>query len=226
MAQKRIRRQTIPDFAVERRLGLQGYETIAGVDEVGRGPLAGPVTVAAVILDPTAIPPGIADSKSLSERRREHLFDLICESSCVAVSSVPAPAIDELNIRQATLLAMVRAVHGLAVSADFVLVDGRDIPDTLGKPAEAIIGGDGTCLSIAAASIVAKTVRDRLMARCHSLHPHFQFKENKGYPTAHHRQSLIKHGPTELHRRSFGPVAAAYVEHFSTEGSHSDEDTL
>jgi ribonuclease HII len=194
-------RQT-PGFARELALWDRGA-LVAGVDEVGRGPLAGPVCVAAAILSPDA-PPGIDDSKKLSAARREALFPLILESA-LAVSVVLASAeeIDRYNIRGATLRAMARAVAGLSLRPDFALIDGRDVPAGLPCPAEAVIGGDALSLSIAAASIVAKVTRDRLMTRLDRQFPGFGFAGNAGYPTAAHRSALARLGPTPLHRRSF-----------------------
>jgi ribonuclease HII len=190
------------DFERERR-GL-GARAVAGVDEVGRGPLAGPVGVAAVILDPEDLPEGLDDSKVLSAARREALSAIIlAKAHAVAIAFASAEEIDRYNIRGATLRAMARAVAALAIRADFALIDGRDVPDGLTCPARAVIGGDGLCLSIAAASIVAKVARDRLMARLDPHFPHFEFSRHCGYATLAHRRALGAHGPTPLHRKSF-----------------------
>nr|WP_309242802.1 ribonuclease HII [Lichenibacterium sp. 6Y81] len=185
---------------------------MAGVDEAGRGPLAGPVSAAAVILDPAALPPGIDDSKALTAEKREALFDAILGSAlAVGVGLAPAAEIDAVNIRQATFAAMRRAVRALAVAPDHLLIDGRDVPPGLPCPARALVKGDALSLSIAAASIVAKVTRDRLMVRLDALHPGYGFRIHKGYPTAAHRAAIMRHGPTPFHRLSFGTVARSAV---------------
>ena len=186
-----------------------GYRHIAGIDEVGRGPLAGPVTAAAVILDTDDLPAGIADSKALTAADRELLSrEIVHRSIAVGIGFATVGEIDRINIRQATFLAMRRAVAALAVQTDFVLVDGRDLP-SLPVGGEAIIKGDATCISIAAASIVAKVARDRLMVRHGGWDPRYGFHRHKGYATAEHRSALDKHGPSALHRRSFAPCSKA-----------------
>ena len=180
---------------------------IAGVDEVGRGPLAGPVAAAAVILDPAHLPAGLDDSKKLSADMRESLFaDIVATALAVSFGMASAAEIDAINIRMASLLAMRRAVAALSLRADYAIVDGRDVPPGLPCAAHAIIGGDGICLSIAAASIVAKVMRDRLMRALHVLHPAFGFDTNVGYATAYHRQAIARVGPTPFHRMSFSPM--------------------
>ena len=192
-----------PDFALERARLALGDHFVAGVDEVGRGPLAGPVTAAAVILDADAIPEGLDDSKKLSPARREALTKAILESAlAVAVACVDAGEIDALNIRRATLLAMARALAALSVRPDFALIDGRDIPPGA-IAAAAVIGGDGKSQSIAAASIVAKTTRDRLMANAERFYPGYGFASHAGYPTRGHREAILQLGLSPLHRRSF-----------------------
>jgi len=179
---------------------------IAGVDEVGRGPLAGAVVAAAVILDPNNPIEGLADSKKLTEKRREKLFPLIQERAlawCVARAS--EAEIDQLNILQASLLAMRRAVLGLHMQPEMVLVDGNRCPD-LPYPSEAIIKGDSLIPAISAASILAKVVRDREMVAFEETYPGYGFASHKGYPTAQHMQALKTLGITSIHRRSFGPV--------------------
>lgn len=178
----------------------------AGVDEAGRGPLAGPVSAAAVILDPVRVPAGIADSKVLPEELRERLFDEIL-GSAIAVSFclMPPAEVDRLNIRAATLEAMRRAVSGLAVMPELVLVDGRDIPPGLPCPARAIVAGDATVLAIGAASIIAKVMRDRLMRRLGAEVPAYGFEVHKGYGTQKHRRAIAAEGPTPHHRLSFAP---------------------
>jgi ribonuclease HII len=179
---------------------------IAGVDEAGRGPLAGPVAAAAVILRPGPPPLGVADSKALSEAAREAAFVRILEEA-LAVSFVllPPADIDRLNIRGATLLAMRRAVEGLSIAPAHVLVDGRDVPPGLPCPARAIIGGDATEPAISAASIVAKVMRDRLMKRLGAEDPRYGFGGHKGYPSAAHRAAIALHGPSPHHRLSYAP---------------------
>jgi ribonuclease HII len=193
-----------PDFAFERELIEGGCARVAGVDEVGRGPLAGPVGVAAVILDFGDLPDGIDDSKALSAARREALCEVIyAKALSVSVAFASVAEIDTFNIRGATLLAMARAVNGLSLKADFALVDGRDVPGGLRCPARAIVGGDARSLSIAAASIIAKVARDALMTRLDKMHPGYGFADHAGYATRAHVEALGRLGPTTLHRRSF-----------------------
>jgi ribonuclease HII len=179
---------------------------VAGVDEAGRGPLAGPVSAAAVILDPLSIPTGINDSKQLSEDAREVVFSMILEKAlAVSFALLPPVEIDRLNIRGATLEAMRRSVLGLSMMPDLVLVDGRDIPPGLPMKAKAIIGGDGLELCIGAASIVAKVMRDRAMRRLDPEFVGYGFSIHKGYGTAKHRAAIEHFGPTLHHRLSFAP---------------------
>lgn len=195
-----------PHFRTERRYLREGRWPIAGVDEVGRGPLAGPVAAAAVILDPDRLPKGVDDSKALSAKAREEAFERIAARALaigVAFSSVAE--IDGSDIRKACLLAMARAVAGLSVAPRLVLVDGRELP-MLACPAEAIVGGDALSLSIAAASVVAKVMRDRQMRRIAALYPHYGFETNVGYATKGHLEALATHGPTPYHRMSFAPL--------------------
>ena len=200
--------QSVPDFAHEARLRARGFELVAGVDEVGRGPLAGPVVAAAVILDPDHLPDGLNDSKKLTAYVRERLFTEIMRHAHVAIASSPAARIDVINIRQATFEAMAGAVNGLAVRADFALIDGRDVPP-LPCPAEALIGGDRRSLSIAAASIIAKVTRDRMMTLLAQTYPDYGFEKHMGYGTVKHLEALALHGPTPLHRMSFAPLKRA-----------------
>ena len=198
---------TVPDFARERGLIGRGLWPVAGVDEVGRGPLAGPVVAAAVILDPDRLPLGVADSKQLTAHERESAFALILEAAlAVSVAAVPAGVIDRIDIRQASLLAMRRAVAGLALPPAYALVDGRD-PPALPCPVEAIVRGDAAILSIAAASVVAKVARDRTMTRLDAVHPAYGFARHMGYATRAHREAIAAHGPCPLHRMSFRPLA-------------------
>ncbi len=181
---------------------------IAGVDEVGRGPLVGDVVTAAVILDPERPIAGLADSKKLTEKRRLALYDMICANAlafCVARASVEE--IDRLNILHATMLAMQRAVEGLAIKPDHVLVDGNRCP-VLTCSSEAVVKGDARVAEISAASILAKVTRDREMVELEARHPGYGFAKHKGYPTAAHLEALRRLGPLAEHRRSFGPVKA------------------
>jgi len=186
---------------------------VAGVDEAGRGPLAGPVVAAAVILDPARPIAGLADSKQLTAQRRESLFALIQQRAlacCVAEAS--REEIDHLNILQATMLAMRRAVEGLAVQPERVLVDGNRLPQ-LAIAAEAIVKGDAKVAAISAASILAKVTRDHWCLELHALYPHYGFDRHKGYGTAEHLAALGEWGPCPEHRRSFAPVARAAALH-------------
>lgn len=179
---------------------------ICGVDEAGRGPLAGPVSAAAVILDESNPIAGLADSKKLSEKQRDALAPLIRERALAwAVAFAEVEEIDRLNILQATLLAMKRAVEGLKVRPQQMLVDGLYCPNT-GIPGEAIVKGDSKVAAISAASILAKTARDELMLKLHLQYPHYGFDGHKGYPTAAHLAALREHGVSDVHRRSFRPV--------------------
>lgn len=179
---------------------------VAGVDEAGRGPLAGPVVAAAVILDPDRPIAGLNDSKKLTAKRREVLFDIIqSQALCFCIAEASPAEIDALNILQATLLAMQRAVAGLRLRPAQVLVDGNRLP-VLTMPAEAIVKGDAKVTSIAAASILAKVHRDRFCQTMHMQYPHYGFDGHKGYPTAAHVSALNEHGACEWHRRSFAPV--------------------
>lgn len=179
----------------------------AGVDEAGRGPLAGPVVVAAVILDPARPIAGLDDSKRLSEKKREALFPQVVERALAHCIVVVEPAeIDRLNIFQATMAGMSRAVAGLAPAAHLALVDGNKLPRDLPCPGRAIVGGDGLEPAISAASILAKVTRDRLMVQLDAVHPGYGFAVHKGYPTPAHLDALQRLGPCPQHRRSFAPV--------------------
>ncbi|MBI4395691.1 MAG: ribonuclease HII [Elusimicrobia bacterium] len=188
----------------------KGFPFIAGVDEAGRGPWAGPVVAAAVILKPENAWKGLNDSKQVLPETRERLFELITRESLFhSVSVVDHHVVDETNILQATFLAMKRALHQLQVRPDLVLVDGnRKIPDSPVRQ-EAIVKGDAKSASVAAASILAKVTRDRLMASAHQKYPHYDFANNKGYGTPTHRDALKRFGPCEIHRRSYAPVIEA-----------------
>ena len=206
-----------PDFSHEEMLIARGARLVAGVDEAGRGPLAGPVVVAAVRLDPENIPEGLNDSKKLTAEKRDELFEAIMASAEVAVVSAPPTDILALNIRGATLAAMARAVRALPRPVDRVLVDGRDVPPGLPCPGLALIGGDGRSVSIAAASIVAKVMRDRMCEIMDCDAPHFGFAGHKGYGTAAHLAALERHGPCRHHRDEFAPVAALLVRRTTIE---------
>ena len=196
----------LPDFDVETGLIKKGYKAIAGVDEVGRGCIAGPVTAAAVILNPQKIPSGLNDSKKLNLKNREKIFQSIQDTCtfCVAHSSVEE--IDQINILQAALLSMKRAILGLRIKPDFVLIDGNKNPEGLESNFETIIKGDSKSLSIAAASIVAKITRDRIMSRLDKEFPGYNWSQNAGYPTKMHKSAILNIGITPYHRRSFKPV--------------------
>jgi len=195
-------------FDIERELIAQGLWPVAGIDEVGRGPLAGPVCVAAVILDPDKLPQGLDDSKKLSAKRRVLLAEEIYGAAlAVSVAMAPAAEVDALNIRGATLAAMARVAATLALRPAFALIDGRDAPELL-CPARALVQGDTISMSIAAASIVAKVARDNLMQRLDQLYPVYGFAGHAGYGTAAHLEALKRHGPCPEHRRSFAPVRA------------------
>ena len=195
-----------PDFSFEEAAFAAGARFVAGVDEVGRGPLAGPVSAAAVILDVTRIPDGLNDSKQLSAKRRAELAVQIMETAdwCVAHASVEE--VDRLNILQASHLAMCRAVQGLRQRPCLALVDGNRLPRDLPVPGQAVVKGDARSLSIAAASIIAKLLRDRIMVDLAQQHPGYGWDVNAGYPTKQHRQALLDLGVTPHHRRSFGLV--------------------
>ena len=189
--------------------GMAEYELIAGVDEAGRGPLAGPVVAAAVVLDPHVPIDGLRDSKQLSAARRERLAALIRERAYAwSVARADVGDIDRINILQATLLAMARAVAGLPTCPHHVLVDGLHCP-RLACSVEAVVGGDRRIASISAASILAKVTRDAEMVQLDCRYPQYGFRRHKGYPTREHREALRQHGPCPFHRRSFAPVRAA-----------------
>ncbi|ATQ68033.1 MULTISPECIES: ribonuclease HII [Methylosinus] len=195
-----------PHFRLETRLLRDGLWPVAGVDEAGRGPLAGPVAAAAVILDPRRLPEGVDDSKALTAEARAAAFERIAASAlAIGVAFVSAEEIDAMNIRQATLAAMARAVAALSLAPRHALIDGND-PPSLACPAEAIVKGDASCLSIAAASIVAKVMRDRQMRRLAELYPAYGFAANAGYGTKEHLAAIAALGPTPHHRTSFSPM--------------------
>ena len=195
-----------PDFSFELAAKKRGFSRIAGVDEAGRGPLAGPVTAAAVVLDPNNIPEGLNDSKKLAARRRDVLYDQILAAAEVSIGEASVEEIDRLNILRASHLAMERAVAGLAVTPDYALIDGNMIPSALNMSCEAIVKGDARSLSISAASIMAKTWRDRGMCDLAQQFPGYGWETNAGYPSKSHKEALQNLGVTPHHRRSFKPV--------------------
>ncbi len=184
-----------------------GGSMIAGVDEAGRGPLAGPVVVAAVILDPKRVPDGLNDSKKLSKTRRETLFEMIVQSAHMGIGIAEPEEIDRINILAATMKAMQRAVADLPTVPNYILIDGNRCPK-FNVPVQAIIKGDAKSLSIAAASIIAKTTRDKLMAGADIRWPGYGHRGHKGYPTKAHRKALLELGASPIHRRSYAPVKA------------------
>lgn len=191
-------------YEYEKKALEQGFKSICGIDEAGRGPLAGPVFAAAVILPVGLEIEGLNDSKKLSEKKRESLFDvIISNASAYSVAYADHAEIDEINILNATFLAMTRAVNGLKIPADFALVDGNRVPKGLSVPCETIVKGDGISASIAAASILAKVSRDRVMKKADEIYPEYVFAKHKGYPTALHRELVNKYGPCPIHRLTF-----------------------
>ena len=197
---------TTPTFELETDLGAQNGTLVAGVDEVGRGPLAGPVVAAAVILDPANIPAGLNDSKKLTHRRLTELDEAIRASAHFAIGQASVSEIDEHNILRASHIAMCRAVDGLPQTPDHLLIDGNLIPRGLTIPATPVIKGDSISASIAAASILAKLLRDRLMVDLAQQFPGYGWEKNVGYPTQAHKAALETLGVTPHHRRSFKPV--------------------
>ena len=199
----------LPDFSLEAALLARGIKTVCGVDEAGRGPLAGPVVVAAVVLDPRCIPVGLNDSKQLTASARERLYDEILACALVSVATAPPAVIADLNILWATMHAMRQAVLGLARRPGHVLVDGNRLPAGLPCPGDAVIGGDARSVSIAAASIIAKVTRDRMCQIMHCDEPQFGFAAHKGYSAPAHMKALDLHGPGRHHRLDFAPCALA-----------------
>lgn len=190
-------------WGIEKQVQKDGFARIAGVDEAGRGPLAGPVVAAAVVLPPSFSVPGVNDSKKLSAPKRETLYEAIyTEADGVGVGIIDADEIDRINILRASLLAMAKAVDKLPVAPDYLLIDGT-FPIASSIPQKAIPKGDSRSMSIAAASIIAKVTRDRLMAEYHILYPEYNFKKHKGYPTKAHRDAIKIHGCCPIHRKTF-----------------------
>lgn len=196
----------LPDFSFESAALACGFSVVVGVDEVGRGPLAGPVTAAAVRLLPGHIPPGLNDSKQLTAARRGALFSVLMDQAQVSVAHATVAEIDQMNILRASHLAMLRALAGLPEPADFALIDGNLLPRGMVCAAQAIVKGDARSLSIAAASIVAKVTRDAIMVDLAQQHPGYGWEANAGYPTKAHLAALLNLGVTPWHRRSFRPV--------------------
>jgi ribonuclease HII len=194
----------MPDMSLEKAAFSRGFKYICGVDEAGRGPLAGPVCAAAVILAEGTEIEGLNDSKKLSEKKREALFDVIKEKAVAyAVAFGSLEEIEEFNILEATYLAMNRAIEGLPVKADFALIDGNRVPKGISVPCETVVKGDAKSSSIAAASILAKVTRDRLLLEYDEKYPQYNFKKHKGYGTKEHTDLILKYGPSEIHRMSF-----------------------
>ena len=194
----------MPDYSYESAAKLKGFNFVCGVDEAGRGPLAGPVCAAAVILPEGAVIEGLNDSKKLSEKKREALFDVVKETAIAwSVAFASVEEIEEHNILNATFIAMNRAIDGLQTKADFALVDGNRVPKEIKIPCETVVKGDSLSMSIAAASILAKVTRDRLMLELDEKYPMYEFKKHKGYGTALHMDLIRKYGPSECHRPSF-----------------------
>ncbi|MBQ1186543.1 MAG: ribonuclease HII [Clostridia bacterium] len=194
----------MPDFELEQQAGLNGYKFVCGVDEAGRGPLAGPVCAAAVILDQNIQLEGVNDSKKLSEKKREALYDVICEKAVAfSIAFASVEEIEEHNILNATYLAMNRAIEGLKTKADFALIDGNRVPKDIKIDCQTVVKGDAKSLSIAAASILAKVTRDRLLLEYDKKYPQYNFAKHKGYGTAEHMDAIRKYGISEVHRPSF-----------------------
>lgn len=192
----------MPDYTFEKEAAAEGYAHVCGVDEAGRGPLAGNVVAAAVIMPEGLVIEGLNDSKKLSEKKRDALFDIIKEKTMYSIAWATPAEIDELNILNATMLAMRRAVEGLPEQADFALIDGN-CSRGFSIPTKTVVGGDAKSMSIAAASILAKVTRDRQCAELDKLYPEYGFAGHKGYPTKAHREKVIEIGPCPEHRRSF-----------------------
>ena len=194
----------MPDYEYEKAAVTSGFNIICGVDEAGRGPLAGPVCAAAVILPTDTVIEGLDDSKKLSEKKRERLYDEITEKAvayCVAYGTLEE--IESVNILEATFLAMNRAIEGLSVKPDFALVDGNRVPKGIKIPCATVVKGDSKSMSVAAASILAKVTRDRLMLTYDEKYPQYNFKKHKGYGTKEHTELLKQYGPSPIHRLSF-----------------------
>lgn len=194
----------MPDYEFEKAAVNSGFSCICGVDEAGRGPLAGPVCAAAVILPEGAVIEGLDDSKKLTEKKREKLYDIIKETAVAySVAYGTLEEIENVNILEATYLAMNRAIEGLNVKPDFALIDGNRVPRGIKIPCETIVKGDSKSMSVAAASVLAKVTRDRLMLEYDKKYPEYNFKKHKGYGTKEHTELIKQYGPCEIHRLSF-----------------------
>lgn len=194
----------MPDYEIEKAAVNSGFSCICGVDEAGRGPLAGPVCAAAVILPEGAVIEGLDDSKKLTEKKREKLYDIIKETAVAySVAYGTLEEIETVNILEATYLAMNRAIEGLSVKPDFALIDGNRVPRGIKIPCETIVKGDSKSMSVAAASVLAKVTRDRLMLEYDKKYPEYNFKKHKGYGTKEHTELIKQYGPCEIHRLSF-----------------------
>lgn len=194
----------MPDYEFEKAAVNSGFSCICGVDEAGRGPLAGPVCAAAVILPEGAVIEGLDDSKKLTEKKRERLYDIIKQTAVAySVAYGTLEEIETVNILEATYLAMNRAIEGLTVKPDFALIDGNRIPRGIKIPCETIVKGDSKSMSVAAASVLAKVTRDRLMLEYDKKYPEYNFKKHKGYGTKEHTELIKQYGPCEIHRLSF-----------------------
>ena len=193
----------MPDYSIENELAQKGYTSICGVDEAGRGPLCGPVVAAACILPDGLVIEGLNDSKKLTEKKREALFDVICESAIAySIAEASVEEIDRMNILEADLLAMRRAIDGLSVKADFAIIDGNIARD-FQIPAMAVVKGDARSMNIAAASILAKVSRDRFMLEMTKEYPQYCFEQHKGYGTKLHYEKILEFGPSPIHRMTF-----------------------
>lgn len=194
----------MPDYEFEKAAVNSGFSCICGVDEAGRGPLAGPVCAAAVILPEGAVIEGLDDSKKLTEKKRERLYDIIKQTAVAySVAYGTLEEIETVNILEATYLAMNRAIEGLTVKPDFALIDGNRVPRGIKIPCETIVKGDSKSMSVAAASVLAKVTRDRLMLEYDKKYPEYNFKKHKGYGTKEHTELIKQYGPCEIHRLSF-----------------------
>lgn len=194
----------MPDYEFEKAAVNSGFSCICGVDEAGRGPLAGPVCAAAVILPEGAVIEGLDDSKKLTEKKRERLYDIIKQTAVAySVAYGTLEEIETVNILEATYLAMNRAIEGLSVKPDFALIDGNRVPRGIKIPCETVVKGDSRSMSIAAASVLAKVTRDRLMLEYDKKYPEYNFKKHKGYGTKEHTELIKQYGPCEIHRLSF-----------------------
>ena len=194
----------MPDYSIENELHERGFSLVCGVDEAGRGPLCGPVCAAAVILPNDCEIEGLNDSKKLSEKKREALYDVIIEKAIsYSVSFVDADVIDEINILNATMMCMTNAVMGLKTAPDYVIIDGNRVPGEIKIPSDSVVKGDAKSMSIAAASILAKVSRDRLLYEYDKQYPEYGFSKHKGYGTKAHYEAINKYGILPIHRRSF-----------------------